>query len=574
MNKIIQKRFLCLMLAVALVVGCVPLGGIKAKAADTVSVSGATYPDWIKKGGVFILKGTVRSSSNITSLTASLCDSGGKPVYSKTVYPNRTSYDLRGIDAAMRFDRLPENPYTYRVVAKNATGTYNVIVKAFTVYTGTKPGFATLNTSKKYKLCVKEDSSMVVDIASGQATANVLVKKDVGQSTAGWYAESCGDGSYMLKNADTGLYLDVAHGYCVNGSNVWIWTKNGSNAQRWYFINDGGAYKIIAKNSHLTLSLERSVAENKPNVDLWRDIKAAHQRFYLTEMQANAGSGDSGNSGSSPVPAASSLAVSGANQVPTLSTGQKYSLKGTVTSNYPIKKVCAQILTSNGKCVVQKIIYPNATSVSLSGEIDRAMTFNTLPAGTYYYVVSAEDASGTGKTLIRQQFQVKAQEKKSKMLSINWNHIARVGKQASGSDSCMCFALAYCRTILDGRVYSWSDFDYNRRNNQYNASGWFGKANYNNKTTRSQAVAFRAAYDSINAGKPAIFWVTGRRSTQHFVAVVGYQNVTSPDSLSAENFLIIDPAPGTATRSAENMKKVGYSLKKNESSQYRYLVAR
>ena len=55
MNKNLQKRFLCLMLAVTLIIGCVPLGCIRAKAADTVSVSGATYPDWIKKGGVFFL---------------------------------------------------------------------------------------------------------------------------------------------------------------------------------------------------------------------------------------------------------------------------------------------------------------------------------------------------------------------------------------------------------------------------------------------------------------------------------------------------------------------------------------
>lgn len=592
-----RKRLLCFILAVILAIGCVQIGGMEAKAADGISVSNATYPDWIRKGDVFVLRGTVQSSTNISSLTASLCDSGGNAVYSKTVYPNSTRYDLKGIDAAMYFNKLSANPYTYRVVATNGSGTYNVIIKPFTVYSGTKPVYASFDTSKKYKLCVQEDSSMVVDIAAEEKAANVLVKKDAGQSTAGWYLEDGGSGSYMIRNADTGLYLDVANGSLTNGTNVQVWTGNGSNAQKWYFIREGSAYKIIARNNHLTLSLQRSLKENKPNVDMWRDIQVAHQRFYLTEMQEYQAPADDGWENDrpdsdapggvdtepvKPAPAASTLSISGANRIPDLTVGQKYSLKGTITSNYPIQTVSAQILASNGAAAVRKDIYPNAASVSLSGEIDRAMTFNTLSAGTYHYLIWARDASGTEKTLIRQEFKVKAPDKKSKTLAINWSNITKVGNQAGGkngksSDSCMCFALAYCRTILDKKVYSWKDFNYNGRNgnhSQYDSSGWFGKANYNKKTSKNQNDVFRAAYDSINAGKPMIVFVKGKRSAWHYITIVGYQNVTSANSLSAANFLIIDSCPGTTTKSAENMQKVGYSLKKNTSGRYEYLVAR
>lgn len=589
------KRLLCVILTFLMLVACTAVGGMEAKAADGISVSGATYPDWIKQGDVFILRGTVTSSTNIVSLTASLCDSGGKAVYSKTVRPNSKSYDLRGIDAAMRFDKLSANPYTYRVTATNAIGTYNVIIKPFTIYLGAKPSYVTnLDQSKEYKFCVLEDSSMVVDIAAMEETANVLVKKDVGQSTAGWYLEDGGSGSYMIRNAVTGLYLDVAHGARVNGTNIWIWISNRSDAQKFYFIKDGSAYKIIAKNSHLTLSLERAVAENKPNVDLWRDIGAAHQRFYLTEMKeyettipdgpenGNTGTdtGEPDTDPAEPEPAASTLSISGANQVPNLTVGQKYSLKGTVTSNYPITEVCAQILTLDGKCVIENTIFPNAMSASLSGEIDRGMTFNTLSAGTYYYVISACDTSGMQKTLIQQQFQVKEADKKSKMLSVNWDHITKVGnqagknKQGKSSDSCMCFALAYCRTILDGKAYSWKDFDANGGRTQYDACGWYGKAKYNKKTSKNQNDVFRALYDNINAGKPVMIFVKGRRSSWHYITVVGYQNVKSRDSLSAGNFLIIDSCPGTTTKASENMKNAGYSLKKNSRSSYEYFVAR
>lgn len=460
--KKIPKRIISFLLALCLAIGCTQINCLEVKAADNISVSGATYPNWIKKGNAFVLKGTVRSSTNITSLTASLCDANGKAVYSKKVTPNSRSYNLRGIDAAMRFDKLSANPYTYRVVATNSSGTYNVIIKPFMVYTGTKPSYVTnLDMSKEYKLCVQEDPSMVMDIAGTAASDNVLVKKDIGQSTANWCLESGGDGSYMIKNVESGLYLDVASGSYTNGTNVQIWTGNNSNAQKWYFIKEGGVYKIIARNNYLTLSLEKSVAENRPNVDMWRDIQAQHQRFYL------------------------------------LALGEE------------------------------------------------------LP------------------------------EEQSKTLSINWDHIKSVGNQAGrnaqgkSSDSCQCFALAYCRTILDGKVYSWKDFNYNGRNgrhDQYNACGWPGKANYKIKYPKTQEEVFRAAYDSINGDKPMIVWVTGSRSTWHYITIVGYQNVTSPDSLSAENFLIIDSCPGATKSAPENMKTVGYSLKKAGNGKYQYLI--
>lgn len=218
------KKVICCLLMFAILFST--WGMTEVQAADDVSVSGATYPDWIKKGGAFVLKGTVKSNSTITELTASLNDGHNNVMYSKTVRPNSTQYNLSGIDAAMRFDLLSANPYTYQVKVRNSSGLHTVIMKPFTVYSGSKPSFATgLDTSAKYRLCVQEDSSMVADIAGRASGSNALVKKDNGQSTANWYLEYAGSSAYMIKNADTGLYLDVANGGYRNGTNVQIWTK-------------------------------------------------------------------------------------------------------------------------------------------------------------------------------------------------------------------------------------------------------------------------------------------------------------------------------------------------------------
>ena len=171
---------------------------------------------------------------------------------------------------------------------------------------------------------------------------------------------------------------------------------------------------------------------------------------------------------------------------------------------------------------------------------------------------------------------------KSKTLSINWGNISSVGNQAArrwtgqswqSSDSCACFAMAYCRTILDGRVHYWNEYDVNGGTNQYNACAGWGKAGYRQGGRMTANEIFKLAYDNINEGKPFVVFVQGSRSSWHYITIVGYQNVSSVSTLNANNFLIIDSCPGTTTKNAENMGAVGYSLKKNGSGLYEYIYS-
>lgn len=558
MNK--MKRVIGFFLIISMLF--VMMESLEAKAAG-ISVSDATYPDWIRKGEAFILKGTVKSDSNITELTASLCDGHGKAVYSKTVKPNSKSYSLKGIDSAMRFDKLSANPYTYRVEAKDASGSHSVILKPFTVYEGRKPEYVTeIDTSKKFQISLEENSNLVLDVDGGEIKDNVLVKENTKNAASYWYLEKAEAGSYLIRNAETGYYLDVEGGSYLNGANVWQYKGNNTDAQKWYFVREGDGYKILSKRNYLTLSLNRSIYEGGKNVQMWRDIQVAHQRFFLCPEEPK-----------TEEKPASTLAVSDANEVPTLTAGSVFSLKGKITSNYKIKEVNVQVAGADkGTTILKKVIYPNAVSATLSGEIDKGIRFNDLPAGNYYYSVWAEDVSGMQKTLIWQPFTVKAADKKNKTLSVNWKNIAKVGNQAGpkngkSSDSCFCFALAYSRTILDGKVHTWSEYDANNvksgKHTQYDASGWFGKAGFKKKTPSTQNSVYKTAYESINAGKPCIVFVKGKRSSWHYVAIVGYQNVTSTETLSAKNFLMIDSCPGTTKKAVENLQKTGYSLKKS-----------
>lgn len=161
----------------------------------------------------------------------------------------------------------------------------------------------------------------------------------------------------------------------------------------------------------------------------------------------------------------------------------------------------------------------------------------------------------------------------AKTLSINWNLINSVGKQPSGSDACGCYALAYCRTILDGRIRKWSEFDSNGGTNVYNACASWGKANYASNFASNPSTVYQQAVANINEGKPMVVRVYGTRSSRgHYVAIVGYTNVTSIDNLSVNNFLIIDSGGGTYGN-VENLGGVGYSLQKT-SSGYQYCTSR
>lgn len=152
----------------------------------------------------------------------------------------------------------------------------------------------------------------------------------------------------------------------------------------------------------------------------------------------------------------------------------------------------------------------------------------------------------------------------SKTIPINWDNIAKVGKQAKGSVSCSCFALAYCRTILDNKVHNWSEYNQNGaiQNNVWAMWSW-GK--YCSATGKNDNEVYTLAYHNINAGKPFIVYVKGGTNARkvnggHYVAIVGYQNVTSLNSLSANNFLIIDPSSSAPLTGVENMGALAYSL--------------
>lgn len=163
----------------------------------------------------------------------------------------------------------------------------------------------------------------------------------------------------------------------------------------------------------------------------------------------------------------------------------------------------------------------------------------------------------------------------SKTLNVDMGIIQKTGYQPE-SGPCGCYALAYCRDIIDGKAHSWTEYSnegYVKSLGRYGYTVNWSKGKFVSKTGSSKSDVFKALYNSINSGKPAVVRVKGNGSTGHYVAVVGYKNVTNVNSLSEKNFLIIDSASKTAfNRGITSMTSgsTGYKLHSNKQ----YVVAK
>ena len=143
--------------------------------------------------------------------------------------------------------------------------------------------------------------------------------------------------------------------------------------------------------------------------------------------------------------------------------------------------------------------------------ITAVMIFSIVPAG----VINASAAT------------------ESKTLSYDNSLIKQIGAQPKGSGYCSVFSLAYCRTIIDGKKAN--------PYNYWSGGAIWSKGGYTSKFYKNKLDAYKVIYDCISRGYPAIMRCGGSGiSSQHYVAVVGYKNVSNVNNLNINNFVFIN----------------------------------
>ncbi len=89
---------------------------------------------------------------------------------------------------------------------------------------------------------------------------------------------------YYIRNVATGKYLDVNNASDANGTEVWMYSGNRTNAQKWKVIrNSNGTYKFVTMCS----TVGRVLDITGSNVDIWYDNNQYYQQFTLQRIAAS-----------------------------------------------------------------------------------------------------------------------------------------------------------------------------------------------------------------------------------------------------------------------------------------------
>ena len=180
-------------------------------------------------------------------------------------------------------------------------------------------------------------------------------------------------------------------------------------------------------------------------------------------------------------------------------------------------------------------IYTSPTSGVSNSKITVATYYTIVEERTVGTVKYGRLKSGAGWVIVEGQPIPPVQDYLIPAYTNNLSKIIAVGRQTV-SGPCAAYALAYCRTMLDGRTHSYTEY-YDGNQCWWNWGNYTPLQNYTSKLA-----AYQKAYDLLKAGQPVIFRLTGSYNCDHYVTAVGYRKNANRSNLTANDFYIIDPA--------------------------------
>lgn len=142
------------------------------------------------------------------------------------------------------------------------------------------------------------DESLVLDAAGAGRNlgTNVQLWSSNG-TTAQWYDFSydTSSGYYAITNANSQLALDVSNASGADGANVWLWQSNGTWAQRWAVTaNADGSYSLRCAASGKMLDVSNGLAANGAIVWQWQGNGSKAQRWNISNTYKTAATIESG----------------------------------------------------------------------------------------------------------------------------------------------------------------------------------------------------------------------------------------------------------------------------------------
>lgn len=138
-----------------------------------------------------------------------------------------------------------------------------------------------------YEFAPTSNLSKRIDIANGSKLnkANVQLYSRNGTDAQRYVLTYDGNGYYTIKNLKSGKVLDAKNGGTSNQTNVWQYTANGSSAQKWKITkNSDNTYTITNKKSGKALDMVNGSTKNGTNIWLYTSNGSKAQKWIATNV--------------------------------------------------------------------------------------------------------------------------------------------------------------------------------------------------------------------------------------------------------------------------------------------------
>ena len=325
--------------------------------ADFLSISGNDAIPNIIQGTPLAINGTVKSDfSKITVLTVGVYNAAGEQVIGKTLSPNQVECDLQNLNDSLPFENLQAGTYQYRVTASNATNqNYIVINQSFVV-----------SSDPTVQVGATEDA---ITIENGSKIPNITVGTSVSISGIVRSASS------NITTITVGVY-DSNH-KMVTGKNAYP-TASVFNVKKLDDFVDFSELPVGTYTYEITVT------------------NGTHTNYTVVNQKFTVSSSSTATD--------DSIKITNNATIPNIMVGKAVSIRGTVTSaKSNITKITVGVFDANNTLVTGNSASPNAKTYNVAN-MDAAVKFGNLKAGTYYYKVLVTNAAHKDYEAVNQKF--------------------------------------------------------------------------------------------------------------------------------------------------------------------------
>ena len=124
----------------------------------------------------------------------------------------------------------------------------------------------------------KSNSNLALQTTGTENGASVNLKtKNKNSQNQKWYFTRQSDGSYTLKNMDSGKYLDIENTGNTDYEKVQIWSGGSGDKQSWFIYSYNGGYRLVPRSS----------ANDLKALDIGDDIKDGAKLQILHAVSNN-----------------------------------------------------------------------------------------------------------------------------------------------------------------------------------------------------------------------------------------------------------------------------------------------